>query len=148
MGEGQWGTVRLRGCWREDARKGEVVTFYGPQKLNIGQIWEGVCVEGSGVPLDVQRQTAQKPKERAHPSLINSPNVVTIQQVGSICKGICSGERGYCEVVTVWALAWRDARLGGKQGEEINQTSLKPGEPRKMGGTHSKQKTRTLHLLI
>lgn len=38
--------------------------------------------------------------------------------------------RGYFEVVTVWALAWRKARLGGKQGEEINQTSLKPGEPR------------------
>lgn len=87
-------------------------------------------MEGSGVPLDVQGQTSQKPKERAHPSLINSPNVVTIQQVGSICKGICSGERGYWEVVTVWALVWRDARLGGKQGEEINQTSLKPGEPR------------------
>lgn len=34
-------TVKVKRLLERDARKGEVVTFYGPQKLNIGQIWEG-----------------------------------------------------------------------------------------------------------
>lgn len=47
----------FRGCWREGARKGEAVTFYGPQQLNIGQGDLGEREEeGSGVPLDMQRQ--------------------------------------------------------------------------------------------
>lgn len=67
------------------------------------EIWERE-VEGSGVPLDMQRQTSRKAKDRAHPSLINRPKVVIIQQVGSICKGTCPGEKGYSEVVSRWAV--------------------------------------------
>lgn len=69
-------------------------------------------------------------RDRAHLSLINNPKVVLIQQVGSISRGTCHGEKGYFEGVGVWALAWIDAGLGGKQGEEISETSLNPGEGR------------------
>lgn len=109
MGEGQWGTVLL-GYWREGARKGEAVTFCGFQKLSIEQGDLGERdVEGSWVPLNMQIQMSPK----AHPRLINSPKAVIVQQVGSICKGTCPGEKGYFEVVSGWVVN--------------NQTSLNPG---------------------